>query len=787
MQREKREQERAKWDAVNARARLKAQGRESVTEYGRALFRENAERVSIALGLLLEELLENPAKPGPHFSAWPLLLVVERGPRSLVSIALGVVIDHISQRPDQRKLAAAIGLALQDELRANRIDQRNKDLARLIKKREGGKALASRRVLEALRLDFNGWAPGERVEVGNLLLQVIHANTELIEFKAVARGSRLRTTVQPTAAALEVIAANPPIPWPARRLPMLVPPRPWSAMTGGGHLDNTQPLVRSRAGLDLSYLQGEGLAPLLKSVNTLQGQELRLDGAMVRLQREAWDHNIRGLFSVTRDPLPMPPRPEQRVGPEAFKDYQRERLRAQRDRCEGASERNRIEQAIRQCEEVADLPVWFAYCCDFRGRIYSSNRYATHQGPDWEKAAVCFGQGDPCSVEAFEWLLKAAAGHYGIRGSWQARLQWGRSNLQQICAAADSPLDRLELWRDAKDPWQFLQVARAIAGQVADPNSPCPIPIRFDQTCSGIGIAAALLRDRRVARMTNIVGKTPHDIYGHIADEVTRLLRLNLSNGTDRDRQMAEFWLAFGVDRNLAKGPVMTGVYGAQFHGTVDGLVAVLQERNSGVPLGQWESHYLGPARYLARLFSLVIGAELKSCLDLQRWLRETSRRVLSKGHPLRWTNPVGMPIQLGEELDLRSPATTLVHGTRRWRTWKDEGEPGELSARATNRAITANTIHAFDAALCALIISRCGDQCAPLLTNHDCFATIPARAGFLHHTLHDELRGLYATDGLAELAAEIAGTTKVSGIKPPPCVGDLCHGEIGGNQHCFS
>ena len=126
--REKREEERAHWDAINARTKLKAQGKESATEYGQALFQDNAEQITVALGSLLEELLANPSKPGPHFAAWPLLLhVTNRGPRSLASIALGVVIDYISQRPTQKRLAGAIGTALQDELKAGRIEEVSPD------------------------------------------------------------------------------------------------------------------------------------------------------------------------------------------------------------------------------------------------------------------------------------------------------------------------------------------------------------------------------------------------------------------------------------------------------------------------------------------------------------------------------------------------------------------------------------------------------------------------------------------------------------------------------------
>lgn len=788
MQREERERERAKWDAINARSKLKAQGRESVTEYGRALFNQHAETVTVALGLLLEELLANPNKPGPHFAAWPLLLhVTNRGPRSIAAIALSVVIDQISQRPEQRRLAGAIGRALQDELKAGRIEERSPALLRMIKKRKGARALSSNKVLEQLRMDVTGWTHAQRVEVGNLLLQVITANTDLLEIGTTTRNGRLRCTVRPSESAVAVIKANPPRPFEARRLPMLVPPRPWEGMHGGGHLDNKQPLVRTRAGLDLSHLKGEALTPVLKVVNQLQQQELRIDPWMVELQRCAWDHNIRGLFPVTRDPMEEPPRPQERIGPEAFKEYQRQRFKAQRDRSVGAIERNRIEQTIRQCEEVAGMPIWFAYCSDFRGRIYTSNRYATHQGPDWEKGAIHFAQGQLCSVEALEWMLKAAAGHWGLRGSWEARLLWGRQHMIEMCAAAEAPLDRLELWRDAKDPWQFLQLCRAIAQHVADPSTPCTTPVRFDQTCSGIGIAAALLRDRRLARLTNIAGSSHQDIYGHIAKELEHLLLLDLSNGDEREQAMAQLWLDFGISRSLCKGPVMTTIYGAQFIGVVEGLVAALEERQAGLPIGRWQAAYLAPARYLARKLGLLLGTELKSCLALQAWLRSTTRAVLSRGSALQWTSPMGLPIRLGDLADARTTVATAAHGRRRWKAWTDESQSGELSARATNRAVTANVVHSFDAALCQIIACRCGEQDAQLLTNHDCFATIPANAGWLHHTLHDELRTLYATDWLAEIADQIAAAAGSLPIDAPPIVGDLCPGEIGHNPHCFS
>tara|TARA_R100001594_G_scaffold137204_1_gene180062 strand:+ start:115 stop:768 length:654 start_codon:yes stop_codon:yes gene_type:complete len=195
-QREAREKSRAKWAAFNARSKLQSQGKESVTEYGIKLFNANAETVTIALGLLLEELLANPSKPGPHFAAWPLLLhVTNRGPRTIALIALSVVLDRINQKPEKDNLALSIGTALEDELKAGRIEKSNPTLLRMIRKRRGQKALSNNKILEGLNLDFSGWTATEKKQVGNLLLEIIQANTDLMKVTAWNRNGRLKRII----------------------------------------------------------------------------------------------------------------------------------------------------------------------------------------------------------------------------------------------------------------------------------------------------------------------------------------------------------------------------------------------------------------------------------------------------------------------------------------------------------------------------------------------------------------------------------------------------------------
>jgi DNA-directed RNA polymerase len=348
----------------------------------------------------------------------------------------------------------------------------------------------------------------------------------------------------------------------------------------------------------------------------------------------------------------------------------------------------------------------------------------------------------------------------------------------------EAPLDQLDLWREASDPWQFVQLAKAIA-DCMEGDRESGVPIRFDQTCSGLGILASLTRDRQLARLTNVIGECREDLYTHIAAQLMNLLRMDLESYDLRDASLAEKWLGMGIARDLTKGPVMTTVYGARFFGVAEGLVAYLQDKSPDVPVAYWQREYTRPAQYLARKLNLVIAAELKSCVATEKWLRQVSQRCMKKQQRIRWVSPMGFPISLGTEVDREQPVRNTLHRNQRWTHIDGHFEPGMLSAKATNRGITANFIHTFDAAHCHAVVSRCAQVGVQVLTNHDCFAVAPAHADWLHHTVIDEFRTLYRPDWLAELRVEIGRNAKLQ-LPHPPHVGDLCEGEIGNNPYLF-
>jgi len=786
--RERAQQLEAESRGQSIRRTLQVAGRERATEYGRLLFQQQAERVGDALDALFGRLLRKQCAAGPHYCALPALLVFkDKGPRPIASLALGTVLDRLSQRRPYRELAIAIGREIEDEVRAMKIQAKDRDLLRVLKKRSGGrrKEVVGKWTMELLHLGQEAWSTQDRFHVGGLLLDLVVEHTGLVR---VVQQSRTRQVVEPTPEVLAMIKANPPRPIPVRRLPMLVEPRPWEGLRGGGHLDNSSALVVARRPLDLAPFEKADLSLQLRVVNALQRQTMVVDTWMVEQQRTAWDHNLRGLFPVQRDPLVAPPEPEIDAGKEAWAEYRRRRAEAWADENANRAARVRIEESLRQCESIAGRPSWFAYELDFRGRIYSCNRYATHQGPDHEKALISFQQGEACGERGFEWLLMAAAGHYGLgKAKWAERLDWGKQNLELLTAIADDPLERLELWRGADDPWQLLQLARAVRQWLADPSMPIGCPIRLDQTCSGVGIAAALLRDKRLARHTNLIGSTRADIYQAVADRVIRLLRQEVELAGGTIARHAIFWLDFGIDRSLAKGPVMTTIYGATHQTLIDGLIAAVEARHGQADLWRLQGDVLAPVRHMAQVMRQALKDEVGPCLALQAWLRDASRKVVSKQKAVEWTGPTGWPMRLAEELSGTVNSGTALASLPRQGSRRERRPAGELSARATNRGITANAIHSFDAALCQSIVSTAEMHGAQILTNHDCFAVVPERAEWLHGELHRQLREMFKVDWLDLMAAEIASNAKVRKLRRAPYTGDLCPGQLGSNPYCFS
>lgn len=788
LQRERREERRAQQAQAASEARLRAARRESRLAHGRQLLRTWARPVAQALNdLAAVQLVAPTAGVG---RAGLNLLPLFRRPEHAALIALRVIVDRLTGGDKHTTLAGVIGQALEQELRGQKMVAARPTLFRQLKRHHDKRSHLTRRKIQEFICGAGNaepWTNVQRHEIGALMLHLVAEHTDLIEIRLEKVGGRLVRMVRPTEKAMNLVREVAPGRWSTARGAMACPPRPWRGLTGGGSLTGQARLVRSRNG-STEHLRGADLGRTLEVVNHLQDQQLEIDHELVALAREAWDAGGLGLFKVSSRPLPLPLLPDPEAPEQAFIRHRREVAQHHADLRANAGRRMRIERGLTALEQTP-TPCWFAHDLDDRGRVYTVNRIGSHQGQDYEKAAVQFRGGEQLDVDGFEWLLWGMAGHWGMgRADWAERVAWGRQHLEMAVAVADAPLDRLDLWKGAKDPWQFLQAARAVAAWLDDPSRAIGCPVRMDQTTSGCGIIAALLRDRWLGRECNLWGDTGHDLYETIALEVREQVRRHQHGPSRWHHQMACLWLEHGIDRKLLKGPVMALPYGGMFQGTVDGLCLAREERVGWLPLHEYDEQVAKAAVWLAKSIHAVMKERLATAIAFCDWTRRLAKAVITEQKPLEWTSPMGWPMRQSRPTPTVHKLKTELFGLQTMQMDVEEEVPdGELSLRQTKISLPANMIHSFDAALCHAIVYRAAGQGAPLLTNHDCFATTAGRAGWLRQQLLAEMREMHKTPWLLKILVEIGNRSGVRGLPRPPVVNNLRPGLIGSNPALFS
>lgn len=788
--REERERERSVRAAEARRRQLRESGALARTEGGRRLFRRYAERVVLELERVIAVYSVKKA-PGVHHAAIPLLELFDRLERAAI-VLLRTGLNQLASPCKYRVFCLALGEALELEQRAMRLAARlPSEMPRLRRRNSSMKRLLRPETMEDLGVPVPRWDNETRFSLGAFCADVL-VRVGLVDMQMTTVAGRSQRWMVPTGLALRSIGEMGPELIEVTHGAMVTPPRPWTGHFGGGHLDNPFPLIRAgRLQRMEETCQADELPEtVLAGVNWLQAQALRIDPELVDVERLAWKHSTPGLWPQARVPPEIPEQPSQKASQADWKVWKRQAALAHQNRRLYRALRLDCERRVSELEAMAGEAregriFWQAHHLDFRGRIYAVNRCVTHQAPDPCKAAISFADARQVDEEGFEWMLRAAAGHHGLgRATWDERLEWGRAELQRHVAVAEDPIARVQLWRDASDPWQYLQVARAIRDWTMDRSTPIGVPIRFDQTTSGCGILAALIRDEEIGRLTNMVGDTRGDLYDVVAQLLHARVRADLESEEPAVRYSAEKWLKRGIDRKLCKPAVLARPYGGTMRGLEQQLVELRDEELGGVSNRDFRYQVGLPADYLARRMWKILCAVTNRLMAVSRWIRQVARLVIAAGHEPVVTAPSGLVQHLGMRATRGREFHSWIAGQACITTLL--GEEKAWSPERTCKTISANWVHGFDGAFCARVAALCCEQGIPLLTNHDCFAAPAWAAGRLHAELLREAHRFWLPDWLAIHHDELQRRSGVD-LPPPPERGTLQVGLIGRNPYLFS
>jgi Autographiviridae RNA polymerase len=475
----------------------------------------------------------------------------------LALITLGTLLNTISHSEFEEGLspaATAVAYEIGQRCRLERIfdcfRERQVDIAQELRSRNRS-GHANRRAEKLAREldDDDEWAKNYRsFHLGEKLIALAVRSAEfdgeqVFEFQTVRNNDRqdTKTTqrVALTTAAGDWIADHDttlasllPV-----YLPMIVAPRPWTSLSGGGYLVTPlnllkrQPNTRAR-----QLLEKANLAPVFSAVNAMQSTPYRINKEIYRYMRQAWDAGY-PFFG-------MPASPVERKGLQKVMAFR-----------------------LSLSERFLDEPqFYFPYQLDHRGRAYPVPQLVNPQSDHIGRSLLEFAEGKPLGGRGAYWLAIDIANWYWKKNkvSFDKRLRWVNEHEAEIIDFAANPIRPHRFWSEADKPWTFLAACQEWKRyREQGPDFRSHLPVSMDGTCNGYQHLSAMGLDPIGGSATNLVpGDQPEDIYQEVADHVSLRILFDTEDAREKPDQDAARELLGKIDRSVVKHATMTTPYG---------------------------------------------------------------------------------------------------------------------------------------------------------------------------------------------------------------------------------
>lgn len=591
-------------------------------------------------------------------------------------------------------------------------------------------------------------------------------------------------------------------------IPMIVPPKPWTSFSNGGYYGCLAPffallrLARVKSKFYYNYLNRlnqTDLTPVMSAVNAVQATPWVINQRVLEVVKKIIKNggDVGGIPRMS--PLPELPNLTGDFTEKELKEHKHKKMLRIR------ADNRRKARALRCLSMVAVAKkyakysaIYFPCNMDFRGRVYPIPSFSP-QGDDLTKGLLLMQDTPPATDEKAEyWFRIAGCEFYGNdKVSFDDQIKWTHDHEDAIMAVAEDPLGTgKDFWSNSDCPVEFLgwcfEFADMLKYKMDHGDSvvgwTCGIPVAFDGTCSGLQHFSAALRDEIGGTAVNLVpGEKPSDIYGIVAEKVNVQLKKDAINGTPDEasknkkgepctkwgtKTLAQQWLAYGVNRKVTKRCVMTLAYGSKQYGFKGQLIEDILKPAIEEGRGDMFTAGRNPlAVYLAKLIWNAVTVTVVKAVEGMKWLQEVSREVCKSGNIVTWQTPMGLPVQQNYmEMD------TKVFKMRFMGTFKRFYVPeltDKVSSRQQVQGIAPNFIHSMDASHLQWSINKCVEKGIHHFSMiHDSYATCPAQADTLFHTVREAFVEMYTKhDVLMDFKADMQNLVADDVVLPDPPV----------------
>lgn len=613
------------------------------------------------------------------------------------------------------------------------------------------------------------WDIATRLQVGTKLIEIFIETTGLVEKVLFTLGKDNRVSyLVATEAAMEWLqkaddkcAIMSPV-----FLPMVVPPKPWQGVYGGGYYSahgGRMKLVKTFNRNYLEELSHKDISSVLSSVNALQATPWRINKGVMHVLKQLWMEGG-GLAGLPpRENLDIPSKP---VGfdsdpdlfintyPEAWKAWKRAAAEVHTMNAKLQSKRISVSQKLWIAQKFqGEERFYFPHELDWRGRAYSMVSFVNPQSDDSGKALLEFAEGHPLGEQGAAWLAIHGANCYGVdKVSFDDRIAWVQENQAAILDSAINPLDGSRFWADADSPFQFLAFCMDWAGFVMEgPEHVSHLPVGLDGSCNGIQNFSAMLRDEVGGRAVNLLpAEKPADIYGEVAKVAAKIVERDAAAGNE----LAKLWEG-KVTRKITKRNTMTVPYGVSRYGMREQLVGELKGMLlDGVNYLEVDNIFPA-AQYMAGVNHQAIGEVVIAAREAMGWLQKVAKVAASNSLPIYWNTPMGFLVFQSYKRQVDKRLRFWFQGNQLNIYVRDEEET--IDKKRQEAGIAPNFVHSMDAAHMMRTVNLCAAEgINSFAMVHDSYGVHAAFCDPLARLLREAFIQQYSVDVLEDFRQQI-------------------------------
>ena len=644
-------------------------------------------------------------------------------------IAFKVIIDSTSQGKTTTHTALKIGQMLEDELRFTEFEKQDPKHFKAIKKHtkdtnhEGYKRKLMVHHMNRKGHKFEPWTRANKLRVGLKLIEVLSTKIQMV--KLVNKRVKKTTTSYLifTDVYMKYIQQGR-----ANRIalyPLLMPtydkPREWTAINDGGYytkrLQTSAVKVTDRD--HLKKLQEQDLTICLKALTLASQTEWTVDKFVLDTLVYCWEEGIEVGSLINRDLKELPTKPlDFDTNPESKKEWRYLASLIHDMNTQNKSKRYQILSMIDTAKKYVGETFHHIYQFDWVGRMYPVTANFNPQGNDIARGLHVFAKGGALNTKQdVDWLAICGANHFGLsKLSYRDRKDWAYTFGIDIAEQVyDNPIENVDLWGQAKEPFQFLQWCKEwhefqrIGKGYISHHCCC-----LDGTNNGYQHIAGLTSNNELANKVNLqyVAK-PQDLYKQVLDVV--LILLEQSNNPEGEAWYKE---RDKLTRAFIKKPVLMVPYNSTTYGIANYIEKYFVNENVFMAKN-FKNNF-----YLATVIQEAVEFVTPESPELLKHLSAYAKSFNNENKPMAWFSPSGFYIQQNYYQGKTKRVTTKLE-TSSIKLSINETDKTRVDKRKQLQGFPSNYIHSLDAAHCHLSLCEAGRQgLENFCIIHDCYGS---------------------------------------------------------------